>query len=188
MAHSTIAPSLNFLRQRRHKLAALRKQDKVFLYVSAAIFSVIVVVAVVLAGYLYLQKQKYQEINQADTQITRTLSQLVNEEAAYLIYSNRLKTLATMWTKRGSQQKTLAFLAELALPNVSYQQITFDQSSRLLQFSVLTGDYFAFEDFVSKVKTPEIQARIESFSVGSVRRNDEGKYTFSVDMTLKEQS
>jgi type II secretory pathway component PulL len=188
MARTALIPSLNFLRQRRHKLAALRRKDKYLLYGSIGILSTMVLVSLVLGFYLFQQSRQYNQLLAKDEQANRTLKTLVNEEAEYLIFSARLKTLATLWPERGSQQETLKFLTAITLPNVAYQQITFSQKTHKLEFSVSAQDFFAFDDFVNRLKTPDIQAQIESFTVGSVRRNEEGKYTFLVEMVLKGQT
>jgi len=188
MARPPVAPSLNFLRQRRHKLAALRQQDKLVLYVLSGIFGVVVVVAIGLAVYLFTQKQRFNSLSTSNTQATKALASLATEEAEYLVFFNRLQTLVTIWPTRGSQQKTLEFLTDLTLPDVAYQQVTFEQTTRLLQFSVVADDFFAFEKFINVIKEPEIHQRVKSFDVSTVRRNEEGRYVFTVQMVLEAQT
>lgn len=188
MAKAVATPSLNFLRQRRQKLSVLRKQDSLILYVSLGIMAVVLLVTLGLIGYTINQKQQLNRISNADSEISKTLSSMTDKEAEYLVYSARLKTLANIWPMRGSQQKTLDFLTDITMTDVSYQQVTFDQAKRMLDFSVVTTDYFALEEFISLVRTPLIQERLESFAIGAVRRDDQGRYSFSVEMELKADS
>lgn len=188
MARTASTPSLNFLRQRRQKLSVLRKQDSLILTISIGFMAVVLLVTLGLIAYTINQDQQLNKLKGDEGEVTKTLASMTDKEAEYLVYSARLKTLAIIWPMRGSQQKTLDFLTDITMTNVSYQQVTFDQTKRLLEFSVVTTDYFALEEFITLVRTPAIQDRLESFAIGGVRRDDQGRYSFSVDMQLKAES
>jgi len=186
MSRATISiPAINFFRQHRRRLASLQKQDKLIFWISLGIFLVVGAITTGLVVYAFNQARQSQQLQQKDEQATKALKGMVEQEAQYLVFSARLKSLGEIWPQRGSQQRTLYFLAQLALPGVEFQTVTFEQGTRTLQFSVSTGDYFMFEEFINHLRQPDISQQITGFTMKSVTRTDEGKYRMEVSLQLK---
>jgi Tfp pilus assembly protein PilN len=189
MSRATISiPAINFFRQHRRRLVSLQKQDKLIFWIVLGVFVVVGAVTTGLVVYAFTQSRQSEQLQQKDEQATRTLKGMVEQEAQYLVYSARLKSLSDVWSQRGSQQKTLAFLTQLTLSGVEFQTVTFEQGTRTLQFTVSTGDYFMFEEFINHLRQPEIIQQITSFSMKNVSRTDEGKYRMEVSLQLKAAS
>ena len=173
-ATSTI-PAINFFRQHRRQLAVLQKQDKLILWISLGVFAVVGLISAGLIVYAFSQSRQNANLQQEDEQTTRTLKGLATQEAQYLVYSARLKSLADVLDQRGSQKDTLHFLSQLATPGVDFQSVTFEQGSRTLQFTVSSEDYFIFESFIEHLRQPQIREQITEFNMKNVSRTDEGK-------------
>lgn len=186
MSRATVTiPAINFFRQHRRRLASLQRQDKRVFWVALSVFIMVGALTTGLVVYAYTQSRQSAQLQQKDEQATKVLKGMVEQEAQYLVYSARLKSLSEIWPQRGSQQKTLAFLAQLTLPSVEFQTVTFEQGTRTLQFTVATSDYFVFEEFINHLRQPEISEQITGFTMKNVTRTDEGKYRMEVSLQLK---
>lgn len=179
-------PSLNFLSNRRSKLAVLRHQDKYFLWSALSFLGVVMAVAVILASWsLYNQKQ-VRSLELTQQQLTNQLQQMSDEQAQYLLFSKRLVVLAQLLTTITSQQESLIFLQQLNRPGTSFHQIEAEKNGKI-SFQVETDNYFDFESFVDNLRQPEIKDQLATFEISTVKRGADGKYTFQVSLALTDQ-
>jgi Tfp pilus assembly protein PilN len=179
-------PTLNFLQQRRTRLAVLNKQDRYLLWGSLGFFTVVVAITLGLVIWSIILKQKAESLTETQAQNNRTLSSLADTEAQYLVFTQRLKIISELWPARGSQQQTLQFLTDISDPMVKFQNVQYEQESKQLSFSVFADDFFGVEKFLEQVRASGNQERIGNLEVTPPNRNDQGSYSFEATIVLQE--
>lgn len=172
-----IAININFLSDRRQEVQRAQALDTRIFQVSLGIFGV--VLTVVVGAFAFWRYQIYQlnEIKNDQQEQTRIITAAAEDEALYLLYTTRLDLISSVFEVRSSKRRAMEFLAQLVLPNVTFDRVTYDSATRTLTYRVAAVNVFAVEQYLERLRSPGIRDQIADVQVGTIRRDEFGGYT-----------
>lgn len=188
MAQQSTLPTVNFLRRKRQRLQVLQKRDRVFLIGAGVLLGVTLLALLGVFGAWFWFRQQLGELQSRQQQNERTIRQLAQDEAEYLLFARRLDLLDGIFTTRVSQQRTLTFLAGLRTEAVQFQGISYDPVRKSISFQAVAQDITRFDAFLNLLRTPEVQADIANLIVSQVGRNEKGEYSMEVSFQLTQET
>lgn len=183
---SVAANQINFVQQSRRKLHVLQERDGSILKISLIVFSFVGVVCLFALGYWQYLRLELSEIKGQQEQQERILTQVAQDEARYLLYTAQLSLIDQVLSSRSSRQPAMEFLSQLTFSGLSFRGISFAELDKTISFQIEAEDVFIVDQFVERVRSPQIQSQLEDIEVSDVRRDGVGQYTLQVKLKLRE--
>lgn len=177
-------PTINFFREQQRKSASQDKLDLNIFRGAIAVTSVIAIVSVGLAIWWQIQAQQLRQLQAEEQQRSRLIAQASQEEAEYLSYSRRLDLVGDILETRTSKKEAMDFLSLLTQPDIGFDNITYDDQEKQLQFRLRASSVFAVESFLELLRQPVIDEYYDDVQVSNIRRDDLGEYVMDVGVTL----
>jgi hypothetical protein len=178
------AVSVNFLRRRRQKVVRSRKLDRRLLEAAA----VVAVIAVLVTGAVFAYSQILGRQLADTARQQRAAQALVNQqagnEAAYLLFAERLGILDGILAERGSQRRALAFLSQLTTSELTFDRINFGEEEQKLNFRVQAQNVLSVENLVARLREPDIRAQFTDLALSNIRRDETRLYSIEVQVDL----
>lgn len=178
------AININFLSDRRLEVQRAQSLDKQIFRATVGVFTV--VLAIVLGGTAYWRYEMYQlsTIKESQQEQARIVTSAADDEALYLLYTTRLDLIGSVFEVRSSKRRAMEFLAQLVQPSVTFDSVTYDSASRVLQYRVAAENVFAVELYLERLRSPDVRSQVAELAVGSIRRDQFGGYTLENSVVL----
>lgn len=178
--------SINFLGKRGSLYQKHVAQDHRLFQIALASFGVTVIVLLALVGFnIYLASTLQGVVKkQNDTKQSIVTNQTV--EAAYLLFSHKLKAIAEIFEKRNNKQQAINFLNELFADNGFIGGINYDGAEQILSLTVDSTNIFQLEGLINKLDSPEVKSNFASLNRSNISRSSEGKYSMKLTVQLKQ--
>ena len=176
---------INFLNQRHLLHQKVNQRDLLIFRVGVGMFILSVLITL---GGIGLNLYLTQEVNQTaakQAEVRQAITSDQKLETEFLIFSNKLKLTADIFTKRSNKQEALAFLSNLFGSEVFIGGISYNKDSELLAVSLVSENVFNLEKLFDLLSTQEVKNNFASISKSGLRRADDGTYTSDVTLGLK---
>lgn len=180
--------AINFLRlQKRIREARQQFDERLFRYSLLGSGFVIIVLIAFAAFWQYLDLQT-RELEAQEAAQQRVIAQSAEDEREYLIYVDRLNAIGNIIGNRNSKREALDFLALIAQPNLAFDAINYNAESKQLSFRAQAQSVFSVEQFLDRLRLPDVSRYFTDIEVSNITRNEEGTYSMQVVVTLQVQS
>ncbi len=178
------AVSVNFLRRRRQQVVRTQQLDRRILLVAITVAVISVLITLVTAVYQQLLLRQLSQTIREQRTAQAVVNQQSANEAAYLLYSTRLNILKALLEGRGSQGRALSFLSQMATSELTFDRVSYDDSKQELTFRVQAQNVLAVENFIERLREPDIRPQFTDLQLSDVRRNEEQVYTIEAKVRL----
>jgi len=180
--------TINFFGRAGDLYRRTRDQDRKFLTGSWIIFGLTLgVFGLVLSLNLYFGFQlKKAAANQTQTKQSLLDSQPL--EVSYLIFSQKLKSIAEIFEHRNNKQQAINYLANLFGDQVFISGVSYDGEAQVLSLNLDSADIFKLENLLSSLDTPEVKTNFSSLTKSNIKRNEDGSYGLKVTLELKQSA
>lgn len=177
--------SINFLGKRGSLYQKNVAQDHRLFQISLVSFGITVLVLLALVGFnIYLASTLQGVIKkQNDTKQSIVTNQTV--EAAYLLFSHKLKAIAEIFEKRNNKQQAINYLGELFSDNGFIGGVNYDGVEQILSLTVDSNNIFQLDELIKKIDSPEVKQNFASLNRSNISRSSEGKYSMKLTVQLK---
>lgn len=180
--------AINFFREQRRVNESQEELDgKIFKGGVTVIICALLVMGGTTAWWLW-RAQQLTALQDNQSQQERLISQSKEDEAQYVSFATRLDTMYQLLQTRNSKKEALDFLALLAQSDLSFDGISYDSKSKQLSFRVQADSVFGVEEFLEKLRQPNISVYYTAIDVSNIRRDEAGAYIMEVRVTLSEGS
>lgn len=179
--------NINFVRGSRRELAKSQERDRLIFYVSTGVFAVCVTLAVGLFAYWQYARQQLAQLKSRQMAQQRIVTESARDEAEYIIFAHQLDTIGDILQTRTSKQDALSFLAAMAVPDVSFNRIAYNDVDRSLSFRVEAVNVFSVERFLQRLRSDEIWSQVDKAQISDIRRDETGRYVMDVSTVLMGQ-
>ncbi|HCC84789.1 MAG TPA: hypothetical protein DEP87_03850 [Candidatus Pacebacteria bacterium] len=180
--------TINFFGRAGDLYRRTRDQDRKFLTGSWIIFGLTLgVFGLVLSLNLYFGFQ----LKEAAANQTQTLQSLLDSqplEVSYLIFSQKLKSIAEIFEHRNNKQQAINYLANLFGDQVFISGVSYDGEAQVLSLNLDSADIFKLENLLSSLDTPEVKTNFSSLTKSNIKRNEDGSYGLKVTLELKQSA
>lgn len=177
--------SINFLGKRGSLYQKHVAEDHRLFQIALASFGVTVIILLALVGFnIYLASTLQGVVKkQNDTKQSIVTNQTV--EAAYLLFSHKLKAIAEIFEKRNNKQQAINYLNELFSENGFIGGVNYDGEEQILSLTVDSTNIFQLDELVKKLDSPEVKSNFASLNRSNMSRSNEGKYSMKLTIQLK---
>ncbi len=176
---------INFLRKRRQRALRYQPLDKRILQLSIVVAVVAVVITIGLLFWTQNSVQELETIKQQQRSTQALVNKQASSEADYILYAARLNILQSILTGRGSQQRALEFLAELARADIAFDRISYDDEKKTLTFRVKAQNVLTVERFLNTLRSPNVRSKFVNLALNDIKRDENQIYSLEMSVQLE---
>lgn len=179
---------INFVQARRKQLTKHQQSDlKIFKITSITFGVLIAIFLVVLSTDLFLQFRVKSLMNQ-EKQIESQILGHGLVEQSILITTEKLKLLTDFFNQRYDKQAAIEYFSQIFGPEVMINDINYEADENILSLRIRSSSVFILEQVFAQLANPEVAARFGSISRSALTRDDRGKYSMTITLTLSENT
>jgi hypothetical protein len=179
---------INFLSQRRITLTKVEEGDKKTYLLSIAFFAISMAIFIIVFG----TKIFFQNSIKKSTQTQKAIQQMILDEepteVAFLIFSNKLKTIKDLFENRSDKQEAIGFFSELFGPNVFIGGMEYNEKDSILSLKSTSSNIFELEKTFNLLNDNSVKEKFSSLEKTSLSRKDDGGYSFQLLVGLKKEA
>lgn len=179
---------INFLSQRRVTLTKIEQGDKKVLKFGIIFFSISLLIFMVVFGTSLFFQNSLKRSTQEQTALQQTILDEEPTEVAFLIFSNKLKTIQGLFENRSDKQEAIGFFSELFGPSVFIGGMDYNEKNAILTLKSTSNNIFELEKTFELLEDSAVKEKFSSLNKSGLNRKDDGSYSFQLLVGLKKQS
>jgi hypothetical protein len=175
---------INFLRKNLAKLKKQSKQDKEIYQYALIFFSTVVIIFIGLLSYrIYLSSQLKSTLSKQD-KTKQSINNQEGVEISFLVFTNKLKIIRNLFEERSDKQAAISYFSNLFGEGVYIEGMSFGGNGSTLSLTIASDNIFILENIFERLENPEIKEKFSFVNKSNLRREDTGKYSLSLTISL----
>lgn len=176
---------INFLKERARLQELTVIQDRKVAQITSLILGVFLFVTVALLAYQFYLKARLNSVIAAGSEEESKLQSLAPVQTAYVTVSEKLKTVQSIFAKRGNKWDAIVFFYGLLPPGTSIHSVNFQSATgkNELSFTLEAPGVFAYDQLSSVIQSETVKQSGYSLDLGSLIRSPDGSYRVEVALT-----
>lgn len=183
-----MAREINFVQSRRKTLTKNQENDLKIFKITAGVFGVLIAVFLVVLGIdFFLQFQVKAVMDNEKRMESQILSHGLVEQSI-LVTSEKLKILSELFDLRYDKQAAIEYFSAIFGPEVLIKDINYEADEKILSLRIQATSVFILEQVFAKLAEPEVEERFGIVNKSELIRNDRGRYSMAITLSLGEEA
>lgn len=178
---------INFLGKRRRALSKVEKKDRLYSKYAVVFFVISLLIFFVLIATKMFFDFRLEKTLDQQNKVERTLIDDEHIEVAFLVFSNKLKTIKDIFQTRSNKQEAIKFFSELFGDNVFIGGMKYSEDADILSLQYNSDHIFDLKDTFELLDSPRVTKKFPGVSRNKLSRSDDGSYGFTITIDLKEK-
>ncbi len=180
--------SINFLGKRGGIYQKNIVYDRRLFLIALIVFGVTVITLLALIGFNIYLSSTLKGVVKKQNETKQSIMTNQTVEAQYLLFSNKLKTIAEIFEKRNNKQQAINYLSNLFTDSGFIGGVNYDGDAQILSLTVDSTSIFQLEKLVEKLDSDEVKTNFSSLNRSNIRRTEVGNYAMKLTVELKKQT
>ncbi|MDQ3008287.1 MAG: hypothetical protein M3Q81_01700 [bacterium] len=180
--------TINFLKNRQRALTTTQKRDKRFFYIGLATLGVIFLLFLAALGTQLYFTFQVRTVQASTETFKQTIEAQESNERSFLVFNAKVKALADIFKGRSNKQEAIRYFSSLFGDDVLMSDISYDQTSGILSFTLQSANVFTLERVFTILKSEAVVTRFSQVSSSGLRRSTDGSYQMTVTVVLTEEA
>lgn len=159
-------------------------RDKKIAQVTSIILGLFLFVTVALLAYQFYLRAKLNSVQAASADETRKIQGLAAVQNTYATVSKKIKTVASIFAKRGNKWDAITFFYGILPAGASINSVNLQASTagNELSFALQAPNVFAYDQLSAVIQSDRVLASGYSLDLGSLSRAKDGSYRVEVNL------
>lgn len=179
---------INFLIQRRVTLTKVEKGDKKIYFIGIGFFLLSLTIFIIVFGTRFFFENSIKNSGQEQKSLQQVILNEEQTEVAFLIFSNKLKTIKNLFENRSDKQQAIGFFSELFGSNVFIGGMEYNEKESILSLKSTSNNVFDLEKTFNLLDNDDVKKRFSSLEKSGLSRKDDGSYSFQLLVGLKKET
>lgn len=179
--------AINFVRDRQRNLSRLEVQDRKFFRWALMGAGILAGIAVLVVGARLYLLYSLRNVTATQKGLTTAISNKIEVEKSYTLFSYKLKTLTELFGKRKEKQETIEYFSNLFTTDVIVSQLAYSSESEELSFTLQAKNVFVMENVFKVLNGQEVKTKYPTMKKSNLSRSQNGDYSMDLSIALSEK-
>lgn len=178
---------INFLSQRQITVGKTEAVDKRYRYFATLGFIGALVIFFIAAGANFFLTTRLKQANAKGTALTNQIRGDESVETAFLIFSQKLKSVREIYENRSNKQQAIDFFSNLFGEQVFLSGMNYGGEGNELTLQLTSSNVFTLENMLTALDSESVRENFSSVTKRALRRDELGSYSLDLAVELKKE-